>query len=222
MKTGTSTTFQFCFVEHGTSTSIDIPNVDLSFYDFDGGGTVRERLTVNGFSTYTLGETSTYYPGEYPGEGNRCVLKPEYVGPSSAVLRQTRQQAFCPCKDQAQPCTPTPNVYTNYPCTEVEVSGSGAGTTFSSTSTGYGCDNPDLPADLNEVQKARVVQFNFRDTQCITVEAEFTAGSGDTQNARFFSFAGQSLPTEDCKPPPSPPLPFEPPSPPSPPPAPPP
>ena len=85
MMTGTSTTFEFCFVGHGTSTPMLIPNVDISFYDFDSGGTsasvsstyaVKERLTINGYSTYTLGETSTYYAGDTnPDQGQRCQEK---------------------------------------------------------------------------------------------------------------------------------------------------
>ena len=225
MKTGTSTTFEFCFVGHGTSTPMLIPNVDISFYDFDSGGTsanvapsygVQEKLTINGYSTYTLGETSTYYAGDTnPDQGQRCEEK-------TFDNKAARKAAFCPCQGQPASCTPEPNVYTNYPCTEVRVLETVVGTTFHSRTTGYGCDNPDLPAELNEVQKARVVQFNFRDAQCITVAAEFTDNPYADPVARFFSFAGQSLPTEDCKPPPSPPLPFEPPSPPSPPPTPPP
>ena len=193
MALGTTTTFEFCFVESGTNTQVIVPNVDISVYDFDSGqdGAVKEYLTISGFDSY-----------EVPGEGTPCALK---VAEASAATH-------CPADD-------LPDVYSTFPCTEIATSSAGDGSvTFTSTQVGLGCDNPDLPTTLNQVRLARVVQFNFRNQACFEATMSIDPTTNGKDGARYFLFAGQSLETPDCLPPPSPPVNPPPPMPPSPPP----
>ena len=75
--------------------------------------------------------------------------------------------------------------------------------TFTATVRGYGCDNPVSTTSQTEVQEARSVMFEFRDTSCI--DNTYDIGGGpNSASVRNFLFAGAGF---ECFCPPLPPSP---------------
>jgi hypothetical protein len=104
--------------------------------------------------------------------------------------------------------------YDNYPCTEVYVTKISVGannvSNFTATVRGYGCDNPVSTSTLTDLQAARSVMFEFRNTSCIDITYDIGGGL-NSASGRNFLFAGRSFPcpctTEQfCTPPSAPPL----------------
>ena len=59
-------------------------------------------------------------------------------------------------------------------------------------SRGFGCDNAVSTTSLTDVQKARSVMFEFRDTSCIEVTYDI-GGGPNSASGRNFLFAGRSF-----------------------------
>merc|ERR1712166_150841 len=85
--------------------------------------------------------------------------------------------------------------FSNYPCTDLVVTRDGADVTAQSSSKGFGCDNPDDPADQTDVQTARSIMFEFEDITCMEVKFE-SQGDVKTSSGRNFLFAGAAFECE--------------------------
>merc|ERR1712167_335611 len=80
--------------------------------------------------------------------------------------------------------------YANYPCTEIVITFTGNNELVATSSgRGFGCDNPKGdPSELNAVQRARSVMFEFKEQSCL----EMTFGSlGDVKKTRGATFSLQ-------------------------------
>jgi len=116
-------------------------------------------------------------------------------------------------------------LYEVYPCTEIEVQDlcndndptlcgatNGGSTSFTSSVRGWGCDNPEEVQfwGMTDVQKARLVVFEFLDRSCIDIEYD-VGGDLKEDSGRNFLFAGGAqdcecdAPTDLCAPPSAPP-----------------
>ena len=195
-----------------------------------------EVVTVRGYTNFFV-NTGAALPHDDPNtEGTLCQLRSDgLVGGDSAypmyLPPDNRPYDGAPAgfdwenleKDYAGFCTSgasntAPGAgddwYDNYPCTEVHVavgiSSDEPVATFTATVRGFGCDSPVSTTSLTELQAARSVMFEFRDTSCIDVTYDI-GGGPNSASGRNFLFAGRSFPCnctldDFCAPPSAPPL----------------
>jgi len=216
---GHSLGVEACFVYSGTDDYATLPLFYLTFYDIDQGvgpsgitEYYHESLTMgDNYHAYFVnvdGQNITEHPNE---PGTQCTFadvnqngaslfksgtsvdgSPAYLGDvdwdKTAV-----QDAVCPTYGGGD----GDSFYANYPCTEIAITfTSNNELVATSSGRGFGCDNPkDDPSELNDVQRARSVMFEFKEQSCL----EMTFGSlGDVQfnSGRNFQFAGSSFECE--------------------------
>jgi len=254
---GLDAEFEMCFVLTGTDDVEPVDTFYLTFYDFDIGvgytdetEAKRERLIMSQHSEFYVNIDDVADYRDHPNEpGTLCIVRefplfnnelltqyPIYAAPDDVIdnapdgtdWQTTSKYGSCYDYEESSGGGLGDTFYTNYPCTEIEVTDRGGNEfAFQATVRGFGCDNPEDPKDLNGVMRARSVMFEFADIGCIDLEYNVD-GQYEDISGRNFLFAGASFecactelnychpptippPVSPSPPPPSPPPPMPPP-----------
>ena len=244
---GVEAEIEMCFVTTGSEDDyVPLEKVYFTFFDFDSGAAPSDATEMHS-ERITISDQTAWFVNHGEGElvandaGTMCQVReyavyegvmytnlPMYAAPDDSPLdgapdgtdwQSTAKYGTCP--DYGNGAGEGDTFYTNYPCTEIAVSNEGGNTySFSSTVRGFGCDNPEDPDDLNDVQLARTVAFEFQDVACI-YPSYGAGGEENDQSGRNFLLDGFAFECFCDSPPPPPPPPLSSPPPPPPPPPPP-
>ena len=235
---GLDCTFEACFKYTGTDDVATIDLFYMTYYDFDIGAgytdeteAKRERLVMSQHNEWYVNYDGIDYRN-YPNDpGTLCIVRqfplfnnelltqyPIYAAPDELIdnapdgtdWQNNAKYGSCYTKEEESGGGLGDTFYTNYPCTEIEVTDRGSNVfAFQATVLGFGCDNPQDPKELNGVMRARSVMFEFADIGCIDLEYNVD-GPYEEISGRNFLFAGASFsctcdPIDYCSPPAAPP-----------------
>lgn len=215
LQQGMSTNFELCFYFTGTE---DLAVQDMfffSFFDLDQGTNTgmtqvyREQLTMTDPESFYVnidGENLLDFPDDV---GTKCMVGAQNGFGDDLFAVGTEIDGADDFFDGYDWVT-TPlktavceslgggtedSFFSNYPCTDVTVTQNGGSVTATSSTKGYGCDNPTDPATQTAVQTARSIMFQFVDTTCMDVEYH-AVGDVITSSGRNFLFAGAAFECE--------------------------
>jgi len=236
---GLDCTFEACFKYTGTDDVATIDQFYMTYYDFDIGvgytdetEAKRERLIMSQQNEFYVNIDDVADYRDHPNElGTLCIVRefplfnnesltqyPIYAAPDDVIdnapdgtdWQTTSKFGSCYTKSDESGGGNGDTFYTNYPCTEIEVTDRGGNEfEFQGTVRGFGCDNPQDPKELNGVMRARSVMFEFEDIACIEMTYNVD-GQYEDISGRNFLFAGASFectcdPIDYCSPPAAPP-----------------
>ena len=215
LQQGMSTNFELCFYFTGTE---DLAVQDMfffSFFDLDQGTSAgmtqvyREQLTMTDPESFYVNIDGVNLK-DFPGDvGTKCMVATQNGFGDDLFAVGTEidgaddfydgydwvatplKQAVC----EALGGGAEDSFFSNYPCTDVTVTQNGDSVTATSSTKGYGCDNPTDPSTQTAVQTARSIMFQFVDTTCMEVEYH-SVGDVATSSGRNFLFAGAAFECE--------------------------
>jgi hypothetical protein len=217
---GVTTDIEMCFFYTGTDSPVSIEKFFFSYMDFDSGvqagqtEAFHETLTMNDFTTYYVVVTDEF--AEVGNDvGTLCQVKAtnqldndmvedgdeidgaEFLfGAGVDWVSDSVKEAVC--ENTADGGGDADSFYDNYPCTELSITfPTSSSLKAESTTRGFGCDNPEDPTTMNEVQYARTITFEFEDITCMEMTYEAT-GDLIYESGRNFQFAGASFEC-DCE-----------------------
>jgi hypothetical protein len=211
---GVKVGIEMCFQFTGTDTPATLENFFLTFYDVDRG--YAESATVAYYENIYMYDFHEVYVNVVPGDlkaapgapGVQCKYRdfnqlgnplfvPGTVIDGAPADKGTNvdwngdavEEATCPAEVGGGDAS---SFYENYPCTELVQTTVNGVFTIAATARGLGCDNPADAKQLNDVQAARSVMFEYKDTSCVEMEFE-SSGDYKPTSGRNFQFAGAAF-----------------------------
>ena len=219
LQQGMRSDFELCFYFTGTEDPAQQDLFYFSFFDLDQGTTssmtavYREKLYMTDPNHFYINVDGVSLIDNPDVVGTQCeIAEVNQVGgamfqvgtlldgaedffPGNDWVASEVKTAVCANDDGSEGGGDADSFFSNYPCTDLVVTRDGADVTAQSSSKGFGCDNPDDPADQTDVQTARSIMFEFEDITCMEVGFE-SQGDVKTSSGRNFLFAGAAFECE--------------------------